>query len=101
MLLLGHSIILIVGGHYTYAEVPLGDWVREWMGGERNNYDKLGHLAQGFVPAMIARELFLRLGVVNGAGWRAFLKEQGRGRWHPLLLLAPLLRRKVGKPVLD
>lgn len=73
VLLLGHSIILIVGGHYTYAEVPLGDWVRDWMGGERNNYDKLGHFAQGFVPAMIARELFLRLGVVNGAAWRSFL----------------------------
>ena len=73
VLVLLHSIILIVGGHYTYAEVPLGDWVRDWMGGERNNYDKLGHFAQGVVPAMIARELFLRLGVVNGAGWRAFL----------------------------
>ena len=71
--LLGHSIVLIVGGHYTYAEVPLGEWVREWTDGTRNNYDKLGHFAQGFVPAMIARELFLRLGVVNGAGWRAFL----------------------------
>ena len=73
VLVLGHSIILIVGGHYTYAEVPLGDWVREWTDGTRNNYDKLGHFAQGFVPAMIARELFLRLGVVNGTGWRAFL----------------------------
>ena len=73
VLVLAHSIILIVGGHYTYAEVPLGDWVRAWTDGTRNNYDKLGHFAQGFVPAMIARELFLRLGVVNGAGWRAFL----------------------------
>ena len=53
--------------------LPLGDWVRAWTDGTRNNYDKLGHFAQGFVPAMIARELFLRLGVVNGAGWRAFL----------------------------
>ena len=73
VLILLHAVILMVGGHYTYAEVPLGDWVREWMDGTRNNYDKLGHFAQGFVPAMIARELFLRLGVVNGAGWRAFL----------------------------
>ncbi|MGL6291408.1 MAG: DUF2238 domain-containing protein [Silanimonas sp.] len=73
VLILLHAIILMVGGHYTYAEVPLGDWVRDWMDGTRNNYDKLGHFAQGFVPAMIARELFLRLGVVNGAGWRAFL----------------------------
>jgi putative membrane protein len=73
VLVLLHSIILIVGGHYTYAEVPLGDWVRDWMDGTRNNYDKLGHFAQGFVPAMIARELFLRLDVVNGAGWRGFL----------------------------
>lgn len=72
-LVLLHAIILMVGGHYTYAEVPLGDWLREWTEGSRNNYDKLGHFAQGFVPAMIARELFVRLGVVNGIGWRTFL----------------------------
>ncbi len=49
-LILIHSVILMVGGHYTYAEVPVGDWVRDLTGGERNNYDKLGHLAQGFIP---------------------------------------------------
>lgn len=68
-LVLAHCVILMVGGHYTYAEVPLGDWVRDWFGGERNNYDKLGHLAQGFVPAMAAREVLLRLGVVARRGW--------------------------------
>jgi putative membrane protein len=66
-------IILMIGGHYTYAEVPLGDWVAEWFGSERNNYDKLGHLAQGFVPALLARELFIRLRVTNSIRWTEFL----------------------------
>lgn len=72
-LILVHCVILMVGGHYTYAEVPIGDWAREAFDGTRNNYDKLGHFAQGFVPAMIARELFIRLNVVNSARWRDFL----------------------------
>lgn len=72
VLILVHCIILMVGGHYTYAEVPLGDWVRDAMDGDRNNYDKLGHFAQGFVPALIARELVIRLGVFNSAAWRNF-----------------------------
>ena len=72
VLILIHCIILMVGGHYTYAEVPLGDWVRDAMGGDRNNYDKLGHFVQGFVPAMIARELVIRLDVFNSAAWRNF-----------------------------
>ncbi len=55
-----HAVILLVGGHYTYAEVPLGDWVRDWTGGARNNYDKLGHFAQGFVPALLMREILMR-----------------------------------------
>lgn len=61
-----HCIILMVGGHYTYAEVPLFD---DLFGAARNNYDKLGHFAQGFVPALIARELLLRLNIVNGKAW--------------------------------
>lgn len=60
-----HCIILFVGGHYTYAEVPFFDWLKEVMGFERNNYDKLGHFAQGLVPAMITREIFLRKEVVT------------------------------------
>jgi putative membrane protein len=67
-----HCVILIVGGHYTYAEVPLGEWFRELVDGSRNNYDKLGHFAQGFIPAMIARELVIRLQVFNSARWRDF-----------------------------
>ncbi len=55
-----HAIILVVGGHYTYAEVPLGDWARDAFHLGRNHYDRLGHFAQGFVPAMIAREFLLR-----------------------------------------
>lgn len=72
-LILGHCIILMVGGHYTYAKVPAFDWLAEALGQSRNNYDKLGHLAQGFVPAIIARELLLRLSIINGKRWCAFL----------------------------
>lgn len=72
-LILVHAIILMVGGHYTYAEVPAGDWLRDLTGGNRNSYDKLGHLAQGFVPAMVARELLLRLGVLARKSWLGFL----------------------------
>jgi len=73
ILILVHCIILMVGGHYTYAEVPLGDWVREALDQSRNNYDKLGHFAQGFVPAIIAREVLIRLQVVTRPVWRDFL----------------------------
>lgn len=69
-LILIHCLILMVGGKYTYALVPAGDWVSEWLGWSRNNYDKLGHLAQGFIPAMVARELLIRLEVVIASGWR-------------------------------
>ena len=72
LLILIHCVILMVGGHYTYAEVPLFDWIRDAVGGQRNNFDKLGHFAQGFVPAMIAREIMIRKKVVNGRGWRNF-----------------------------
>jgi putative membrane protein len=65
LLILVHCIILMVGGHYTYAEVP---FFEDLFRMTRNNYDKLGHLAQGFVPAIIARELLIKLKVVNG-GW--------------------------------
>jgi putative membrane protein len=72
-LILVHAVILMVGGHYTYAEVPLGDWVRDLTDGTRNNYDKLGHLAQGFIPAIIAREILVRNGVVVVRGWLSFI----------------------------
>jgi putative membrane protein len=72
VLILIHCIILMVGGHYTYAEVPLGEWAREVFDGSRNNYDKLGHFVQGFIPAMIARELVIRLGIFNSERWRNF-----------------------------
>jgi len=72
-LILAHAVVLMVGGHYTYAEVPAGDWVRDLVGGERNNYDKLGHLVQGFVPAIIAREILIRNRVVNRRGWIGFI----------------------------
>jgi putative membrane protein len=73
VLVLAHSVILMVGGHYTYAEVPLGDWAREAFAMSRNNYDKLGHFAQGFVPAILAREIIVRKRVVAGRWWRDFL----------------------------
>ena len=72
-LILFHAVVLMVGGHYTYAEVPAGDWVKELVGGSRNNYDKLGHLAQGFVPAIIAREVLVRFEVVARRGWLGLL----------------------------
>ena len=72
VLILVHCVILIVGGHYTYAEVPIGDWFRELTDGTRNNYDKLGHFAQGFVPAIVAREVVIRLEVFNSIRWRDF-----------------------------
>lgn len=71
-LILVHSLILMVGGHYTYAEVPLFDQLKEFMNWSRNNYDKLGHFAQGFVPAMVAREIIIRKKIINGKSWQFF-----------------------------
>lgn len=72
VLILIHCIILMVGGHYTYAEVPLFDWLRLEMDWSRNNYDKVGHFAQGFIPVLIAREILIRKQVVNGLVWTNF-----------------------------
>ena len=71
-LILLHSIVLMVGGHYTYAEVPLFDTFKEWFGFERNNYDKVGHFMQGFVPVLVAREIVLRKHVFKSEGWMNF-----------------------------
>lgn len=74
-----HGVILIVGGHYTYALVPAGEWAKEWFGWSRNNYDKVGHFAQGFVPAVLAREILLRTSPLRDRGdgrpsrWLGFL----------------------------
>ncbi len=72
LLVLVHCVILMVGGHYTYAKVPAFDWLRDAFDLTRNNYDKLGHFAQGFVPAMVARELVVRKAVFKNASWRNF-----------------------------
>jgi putative membrane protein len=77
-LLAVHALILVVGGHWTYADVPLGEWVKDWTGG-RNQYDKLGHFAQGFVPAVLAREILLRRSPL------------GRGRWLSLFVVSVCL----------
>lgn len=71
-LILIHCVILMVGGHYTYAEVPLFDTLAELTGSGRNNYDKVGHFAQGFVPALIAREILARNAVIPAPAWRNF-----------------------------
>ena len=71
-LILIHCIILMVGGHYTYAEVPLFDVINDVFGSGRNNYDKIGHFAQGFVPALLAREILIRLNVIRGSRWLSF-----------------------------
>ena len=68
-LILMHCLILFLGAHYTYAEVDTFKFVRDFFGWQRNNYDKLGHFAQGFVPAIIAREVLIRHRVVNGRVW--------------------------------
>jgi putative membrane protein len=68
-----HAVILIYGGKYTYAETPLGDWVRDAFELTRNHYDRLGHFAQGFVPAILARELLLRLTPLRRGGWLFYL----------------------------
>lgn len=67
-----HMIVLLVGGHYTYARVPAGFWVGEFFGWQRNHYDRLGHLMQGLVPAIVCREIFLRIRVVSHRGWFHF-----------------------------
>jgi len=71
-LILVHSLILMVGAHYTYAEVPLFDWLKDVFNLERNNYDKVGHLAQGFIPAIIAREILIRNHVLLNLKWLNF-----------------------------
>ena len=68
-LILMHCVILMVGGHYTYAKVPVFDVVGRLLGVERNNYDKLGHFAQGFVPAIVCREILIRKQIVKGRYW--------------------------------
>lgn len=71
--LFAHAVLLLVGAHYTYARVPLGFWMQEWFDFYRNNYDRLGHIAQGFVPALVARELFIRREIVKLGRWLFFL----------------------------
>jgi putative membrane protein len=68
-----HGLILMVGGHYTYAEVPLGYWMKDLFGFARNHYDRIGHFAQGFVPAILAREILLRKTPLRSRGWIFFL----------------------------
>ncbi|MEU8686786.1 DUF2238 domain-containing protein [Streptomyces sp. NPDC048611] len=70
-LLAAHALVLIVGGHYTYAEVPVGHWVQDALNLSRNPYDRFGHLLQGFVPAILVRELLVRTSPLRGSGWLA------------------------------
>lgn len=72
-LMLIHAIILMIGGHYTYAEVPLFNWLRDTFNLGRNHYDKVGHFAQGFVPAIIAREILIRRSPVKHGKWLSFM----------------------------
>ncbi len=72
-LILVHALILMVGGHYTYAKVPLGFWAEKAFHLARNDYDRIGHFAQGFVPAILAREILLRRTPVRSRGWVFFL----------------------------
>jgi putative membrane protein len=68
-----HALILMLGGHYTYAEVPLGYWMKDAFGFARNHYDRIGHFAQGFVPAILVREVLVRKTPLRSRGWLFFL----------------------------
>jgi putative membrane protein len=68
-----HAVILMVGGKYTYAEVPFGFWIQRAAGFARNHYDRIGHFAQGFVPAVVAREVFIRRSPLRGSRWLPFV----------------------------
>jgi len=72
-LMAAHAVVLMVGGKYTYAEVPLGFRLQEWLGLARNHYDRFGHFAQGFVPALVAREILVRRSPLFGSRWLPFL----------------------------
>ena len=72
-LIVFHALILVLGAHYTYAQVPLGDWARDAFGLARNHYDRLGHLAQGFIPAIVIREVLLRVTPLQPGGWTFLL----------------------------
>ncbi len=76
-----HCIILMIGGHYTYERVPLGDWMTDWFGFSRNHYDRIGHLVQGFVPAILVRELLLRTSPFGKI----------RSKWMPALVVSACL----------
>lgn len=73
VLILVHAIILLVGGHYTYAEVPLFNWLRDTFELSRNYYDRVGHFVQGFVPAIVAREILLKKSPLVAGGWLSFI----------------------------
>jgi putative membrane protein len=73
VLLILHFVILAVGGIYTYANVPLGFWMQDWFDFSRNNYDKIGHFAQGFIPAILVREILLRTSPLKPGKWLSFI----------------------------
>lgn len=68
-----HMLVLLYGGHYTYALTPAGDWLQSWLGRSRNPFDRIGHLMQGAVPALVAREILLRRTPLTPGGWLTFL----------------------------
>jgi putative membrane protein len=68
-----HAMVLMLGGHYSYAKVPLGFWMEDWFGWTRNNYDKIGHFMQGFVPAICVREIMARTSPLKRGKWLGFI----------------------------
>jgi putative membrane protein len=91
-----HCVVLVVGGHYTYSLVPAGEWAKAWFGWTRNNYDKLGHFAQGFMPAILTREILLRTSPLRRQTDGPFAEAQGSGpakpsRWLGFLVVCVCL----------
>lgn len=100
-LLAVHALVLMTGGHYTYAEVPAGEWVRNWFDLSRNPYDRLGHLVQGFVPAILVRELLVRTSPLRGNRWLAPLTVCACLAFSAVFEMLEWLSAVIGKDAAD
>ncbi|MEV7890998.1 DUF2238 domain-containing protein [Streptomyces sp. NPDC002817] len=100
-LLAVHALVLMTGGHYTYAEVPAGDWIRDWLNWSRNPYDRFGHLIQGFVPAILVRELLVRTSPLQRSRWLAPLTVCACLAFSAVFEMLEWLSAVIGKDAAD